>query len=159
MSTVVAIRLYAIIILYEPLKTNKIIIFFFFSVYHSFETNIKMKLLGFGKTKEVKPLNEEMGVELAAEMLGEMFIFSIAAGTIYFEYKRQQWKEQDKENVQNSRLAELEEVVLSMESQMEKQNTKIKHLNEIMLASVPKKKLPDRIVDKKSSAILHVEKT
>lgn len=55
-----------------------------------------MKLLGIGKVSIVKPLNEDIAVDLAAEMLGEFVIFSIAASLLFAEYKRQQYKDQNK---------------------------------------------------------------
>ena len=55
-----------------------------------------MKLLGIGKVSTVKPLNEDVAVDLAAEMLGEFVIFSIAAALLFAEYKRQQYKDQIK---------------------------------------------------------------
>lgn len=39
--------------------------------YHFVETRVKMYVMGFGKPVSVPPLNEQMAVELGAELLGE----------------------------------------------------------------------------------------
>jgi len=57
-------------------------------LYHWFEINIKRRLLNLGKPKEFTKLNEKMGIELGAELLGEFIIFGVAAITLFFEYNR-----------------------------------------------------------------------
>lgn len=47
-----------------------------------------MYVLGFGKPVAVKPLTEEMAVQLGADMLGEMIVFGIAVGVVFHEYVR-----------------------------------------------------------------------
>ncbi|ESN91774.1 hypothetical protein HELRODRAFT_70587 [Helobdella robusta] len=64
--------------------------------YHKMDTTIKMKMLGLGKVSSVKPLNEDVAVDLAADMLGEAVIFGIATALLFLEYKRQMWKDQTK---------------------------------------------------------------
>ena len=49
--------------------------------------------MGLGKTKEVKPLTEEMAVDLGADMLGEIFIFTVGVSLLSAEYWRQSRKE------------------------------------------------------------------
>ena len=121
---------------------------------------MKMRLLGLGHTvKDVKPLNEEMAVELGAEMLGEMVIFSVGAGIIAAEYIRQVRKDQRKENLQNDRLAHLEGQVAHYGLLVEQQSAEIRELSRVIFALKPPiKTLPSRITDSKSGTVLHVEK-
>lgn len=44
--------------------------------------------MGFGKPAQVTPLNEQLAVELGADILAEVFLFSIAAGGLTAEYIR-----------------------------------------------------------------------
>lgn len=44
--------------------------------------------MGFGKPAQVTPLNEQLAVELGADILAEMFLFAIAAGGLTAEYIR-----------------------------------------------------------------------
>lgn len=106
-----------------------------------------MRLMGLGKSvKEVKPLNEEMAVELGAEMLGEIVIFSVGAGIIYAEYARQARKEQSKEDVQNDRLVMLEGEFRTVALQVEQQRTEIRELTRLvhsLQGPVPPRKIKD----------------
>ncbi len=95
-----------------------------------------MKLLGLGKVSEVKPLNPEMAIELAADMLGEVFVFSIAAGTIIFEYKRSYNKDREKEEFQNERLRSLEQDVQNLELKVEEQTAHIRELTRLVFSRV-----------------------
>ncbi|ESO85426.1 hypothetical protein LOTGIDRAFT_210779 [Lottia gigantea] len=66
-------------------------------LYHSFEVNIKLRLLGLGKAKHIEKLSETMAVELGADLLGEFIIYSVGALIIYLEYSRSASKEEAKE--------------------------------------------------------------
>jgi len=73
--------------------------------------------MGWTKKVDVKPLSNSAAVELGAELLGEIVIFSIALGTLFFEYKRGQNKDKAKEEIQNKKLMSLQEQIneLSLE--------------------------------------------
>lgn len=120
-----------------------------------------------GKATNVKPLNEEMAIDLASEMLGEFIVFAAAAGTIYIEYRRQQNKDHDKEDVQNQRLIELESKIQDLGLQVEQQNTQLRELTRLFYhgtgyqAAVRTKgdQLPETIKDPKSGVVLKIEKS
>lgn len=57
------------------------------------EVNIRLRLMGMGKAKNVEKLSEDMAIELGAEMLGEFVMFSVAAATLMLEYWRSSTKE------------------------------------------------------------------
>ena len=67
---------------------------------------------------EYTPLTEERAVERGAEILGETFLYSIAAGYIVYEYWRSGKKEQRKEDVQNHDISMLQTQVVNLEQQM-----------------------------------------
>lgn len=58
---------------------------------------MKMWVLNLGKPVSVPPLNEQMAIELGANLLGETIIFTMAAGILVAEYSRQVRKEAAKE--------------------------------------------------------------
>lgn len=84
-----------------------------------------MSLMGWTKKVEVKPLSDEAAVTLGSELLGELIIFGVALGTLLFEYKRSQNKDQKKEEIQNQKLSSLQEQIneigLMLKSQTIKQ--------------------------------------
>ncbi|XP_002736065.1 optic atrophy 3 protein homolog [Saccoglossus kowalevskii] len=98
-------------------------------IYHWSEVNVKMRLLGFGKVKEVKPLSEAAAVELGAEILGESFIFTVGVGVLVAEFWRQSRNEQHKEDTQNDSIKELQMKVEEMGFIVEQQDAKIRELN------------------------------
>jgi hypothetical protein len=50
------------------------------SVYHWAEVKLKMWTMNLGKPMSIPKLNENMAIDLGAELVGEGIIFSIAAG-------------------------------------------------------------------------------
>lgn len=102
--------------------------YFYFSVYHWVDVNIRMRMLGLSRATEVQRLNEEMAVELGAEMLGEFVIFSIAASTIYFEYQRSAVKEKLKEEEKQREVLELQQAVTELGIVTEVQTAEIRQL-------------------------------
>lgn len=41
-------------------------------MYHTFETRIRLRSLGLGTPKEVRPMDEVAAIELGADMVGEV---------------------------------------------------------------------------------------
>ncbi|KAL5008178.1 hypothetical protein ScPMuIL_013759 [Solemya velum] len=97
-------------------------------LYHWADVNIRMRMLGLGKAGSVEPLSESMAIELGAEMLGEFIIFSIASGTLYFEYQRSSKKEQIKEEERKQEMREFERRVEDLGIITEKQDAHIREL-------------------------------
>ena len=106
-----------------------------------------------------------MAVELAAEMLGEFVVFSIASGTLYLEYRRQIRKDQRKEEVQNKRLQDLEDKLTELNQQtlflmqyIAKDAIPIGKMSIMLpqLADVAGGRLPEKIVDSNSKTVLKV---
>jgi len=121
-----------------------------------------MKNLGLGKSVEVKPLNEDEAVNLAAEMLGELFIFAVGVGILISEYCRQQRKDLAKEDTQNRRLQELEDSIRELELSLETQAAVLREVNRALAAadfkipSTQKGELPKKIIDPSSKTVLKV---
>ncbi|KXJ17759.1 optic atrophy 3 protein homolog [Exaiptasia diaphana] len=100
--------------------------------FHRLETNVKMKLMGHVGPSEVKPLNEQVAVNLAAEMLGEGFLFAVGVGTLLFEYRRSAKKEEGKEAEQNRKLDELESKISELGIVIEHQAAEMRELNRLL---------------------------
>jgi len=133
------------------------------------ETKVKLQLMGLGKVSAVKPLSDEIAVELAADMLGEMVVFGVACGCLLFEYKRQERKVAGKEDVQNTRLKQLEANISSIALDIEEQNARLRDIQRSLAGGrkipdsfrrslLPPDDLPDQLVDTKISTVLQVNK-
>lgn len=94
---------------------------FFISVYHKFDVNVKRRLLGLTKSENVQPLNEEMAVELGANMLGEAFLYSFLVGLLVIEHiyssRVSEGKEAEKKKYLQSLETKIEELGLSVAKQ------------------------------------------
>ena len=60
-----------------------------------------MWVMNLGRPVEIPKLNEQMAIELGANLLGEGIIFSIAAAILVAEYVRQVKKEAGKEQARH----------------------------------------------------------
>ena len=67
---------------------------------------------------EYKPLSEERAVEMGSEILGEAFLYSVAAGYIVYEYWRSIRKDQRMEDTQNLEISHLQMQTQRLEQQM-----------------------------------------
>ena len=67
---------------------------------------------------EYKPLSEERAVEIGSEILGETFLYSMAAAYIVYEYWRSMKKGQRNEDFQNLEISDLQKQTQRLEHQM-----------------------------------------
>lgn len=103
-------------------------------MYHWMEVNVKMRLLNLGKPSEVSKLNENMAIELGAELLGEAIIFCVAVFSITAEYVRSSRSEKAKVAATEERFQSLENNVEELQFIVEQQNAEIRHLNRVYFA-------------------------
>ncbi len=101
---------------------------------------VKMRLMGVVGATEVQPLKEEKAVELGAEILGEMFLYGIAAGFLVFEYYRGVRKERAQESGQDTRITELYGQVEKLSRDMEDVRTELRSLEQSISSKKPKAK-------------------
>lgn len=77
-----------------------------------------MRLMGIQGPTEIQPLKEEKAVELGAEILGEAFLYGIAASVILYEYYRSVKKEEKRDEDQDSSIQKLQEELTRLGSEM-----------------------------------------
>ncbi|KAG0498254.1 hypothetical protein HPP92_002945 [Vanilla planifolia] len=64
---------------------------------HRITTNIQRRIYGHATNVEIRPLNEEKAVQAAADIIGELFVFSVAGVALVFEVQRSARSEARKE--------------------------------------------------------------
>ena len=101
---------------------------FVVTVYNWCEVQAKMWILNLGKPVSVPPLNEQMAIELGANLIGETLIFVMAAGILYSEYSRQVRKERGKEEARRDEIQRLNMILEDLYFQSEKQDAQIREL-------------------------------
>lgn len=84
-------------------------------VLHRLEVFVRFRLMGVKGKAEYKALSEERAVELGSEILGEAFLFSVAAGYMVYEYWRGVKKEQMKQDQQNLHISKLQTQTANLE--------------------------------------------
>lgn len=71
---------------------------------HRFTTTMQRRLYGHATDVEIRPLNEEKAVQAAVDLLGELFVFSVAGAAVIFEVQRSARSEARKEELRKQEL-------------------------------------------------------
>ncbi|GAB4831326.1 hypothetical protein Ancab_005337 [Ancistrocladus abbreviatus] len=71
---------------------------------HRLTTNIQRRIYGHATDVEIRPLNEEKAVQAASDLIGEVFIFSVAGAAVIFEVQRSASKEAKKEELRRQEM-------------------------------------------------------
>uniref|UniRef100_A0A1Q3F1Z7 Uncharacterized protein n=1 Tax=Culex tarsalis TaxID=7177 RepID=A0A1Q3F1Z7_CULTA len=100
--------------------------------YNWMEVKTKMWAMNLGKPTAVPVLNEAMAIELGANLLGEIVIFTIGAGLLLLEYQRQVRKEAYKEEVTMQEKLELQATINELIFQVQRQDTQIREMARVV---------------------------
>lgn len=119
--------------------------------YHWAEVKAKMYVMNLGKPTKVAKLNEAMAIELGANLVGEMFIFSVAGGCLILEYNRQVAKETKKEEIRVQQVQKFTDDIQSLMETTRIQEAEIDYLNKTIVDIAKKSKiqLPEKPVFKR----------
>ncbi|XP_058100629.1 OPA3-like protein [Magnolia sinica] len=71
---------------------------------HRFTTTMQRRLYGHATNVKIHPLNEEKAVQAAADLIGELFVFSVAGAAVIFEVQRSSRSEARKEELRKQEL-------------------------------------------------------
>ncbi|XP_009588607.1 uncharacterized protein [Nicotiana tomentosiformis] len=71
---------------------------------HRFSTKLQRRIYGHATDVAIRPLNEEKAVQAAADLLGELFVFSVAGAAVIFEVQRSSRSEARKEELRKQEL-------------------------------------------------------
>ncbi|GLT41062.1 hypothetical protein SLA2020_151520 [Shorea laevis] len=71
---------------------------------HRFTTRMQRRIYGHAVDVAIRPLNEEKAIQAAAELLGELFVFSVAGAAVIFEVQRSARSEAQKEELRKQEL-------------------------------------------------------
>ncbi|KAG0539426.1 hypothetical protein BDA96_03G322000 [Sorghum bicolor] len=90
---------------------------------HRFTTNMQRRVYGRATDIHIRPLNEEKAIQAAADLLGELFVFSVAGAAIIYEVQRSARSEARKEEVRSQEIEAIKkrDEQLALEVQLMKQ--------------------------------------
>lgn len=105
-----------------------------------------MYIMNLGKPTKVAKLNETMAIELGANLMGEVIIFSVAGSCLILEYNRQVAKEAKKEEARCQQIQEFIDGIEKLNRITFRQAAEIQYLQEaiVTLANKTKHTLPKK---------------
>ncbi|XP_049537560.1 putative OPA3-like protein CG13603 isoform X1 [Anopheles darlingi] len=115
--------------------------------YNWMEVKTKMWALNLGKPTTVPVLNEAMAIDLGANLLGEIIIFTIGAGLLLLEYQRQVRKESNKEEMVLQEKLELQATINELIFQVQRQDTQIREMARVVADLESKSSWKPKILD------------
>ncbi|KAK2393632.1 hypothetical protein P8452_11684 [Trifolium repens] len=71
---------------------------------HQITTQMQRRIYGHATDVEIRPLNEEKAVQAAVDLIGEVFVFSVAVLALIFEVQRSARSEARKEEIRKQEL-------------------------------------------------------
>ncbi|XP_042500978.1 OPA3-like protein [Macadamia integrifolia] len=98
---------------------------------HRFQTNVQRRFYGHATEVEIRPLNEEKAVEDAADLIGELFVFSVAGGVVVFEVQRSARSEARKEELRSQELEPMRQKDEEMAGELELLKHKFEELEHL----------------------------
>ncbi|GJN19675.1 hypothetical protein PR202_gb06975 [Eleusine coracana subsp. coracana] len=74
---------------------------------HRISTRIQRRIYGHSNKVDIRPLNEEKAVQAAADLIGELFVFSVAGAAVIYEVQRSARSEARKEEARKQEIEAL----------------------------------------------------
>ncbi|CAM8983729.1 unnamed protein product [Rhodiola kirilowii] len=74
---------------------------------HRLTTTMQRRIYSQATDAEIRPLNEERAVQAAVDLIGELFVFSVAVAALIFEVQRNARSEARKEEARKQELESL----------------------------------------------------
>lgn len=98
---------------------------------HRFTTQMQRRIYGHATNVEIRPLNEEKAVQAAADLIGELFVFSVAGAAIIFEVQRSAKSEARKEELRKQELQAMKQKDEELEREVEVLKSKLEELEQL----------------------------
>ncbi|XP_047060072.1 optic atrophy 3 protein homolog [Lolium rigidum] len=98
---------------------------------HRISTNIQRRLYGHSTQVEIRPLNEEKAVQDAADLIGELFVFSVAGAVVVFEVQRSARSENRKEEARKKEVEELKQKEDQLALEIDTLKLRLSHLERL----------------------------
>ncbi|KAK9284981.1 hypothetical protein L1049_024163 [Liquidambar formosana] len=98
---------------------------------HRFTTKMQRNIYGHAKNAKIRPLNEERAVQAAADLLGELFVFTVAGAAVIFEVQRSSRSEAIKEEQRKQELQEMKQKDEDLTREVELLKHKLKELEKL----------------------------
>ncbi|KAL0011192.1 hypothetical protein SO802_006300 [Lithocarpus litseifolius] len=98
---------------------------------HRFTTQMQRRIYGHATDVEIRPLNEEKAVQAAVDLIGELFVFSVAGVAVILEVQRSARSEARKEEVRKQELEKMRQRDEEIAREVELLKQKLEELERI----------------------------
>ncbi|KAK1375389.1 optic atrophy 3 protein-like [Heracleum sosnowskyi] len=98
---------------------------------HRFTTTLQRRIYGHATDVEIRPLNEEKAVQNAVDLIGELFVFSVAGAAVIFEVQRSARSEARKEAIRRQEVEELRQRDDELAKEVEVLKRKLQELEQV----------------------------
>ncbi|KAK4743721.1 hypothetical protein SAY87_010033 [Trapa incisa] len=98
---------------------------------HRMTTTMQRRLYGHATDVEIRPLNEEKAVQAAVDLIGEIFIFTVAGVLLIFEVQRSARSEAKKEERRRAEMEEMRQRDEDLAKEVEILRNKLEELEQL----------------------------
>ncbi|ESW20094.1 hypothetical protein PHAVU_006G180800 [Phaseolus vulgaris] len=98
---------------------------------HQITTKMQRRIYGHATDVEIRPLNEEKAVQAAVDLIGELFVFSVAGILLIFEVQRNSRSEARKEELRKQELGAVKEKNENLAAEVELLKQRIQELEQM----------------------------
>ncbi|KAE7997670.1 hypothetical protein FH972_002285 [Carpinus fangiana] len=98
---------------------------------HRFTTQMQRRIYGHATNVEIRPLNEEKAVQAAADLIGELFVFSVAGVAVIFEVQRSSRSEARKEELRKQEFEAMRQRDEELAREVELLKQKLEELEQL----------------------------
>ncbi|XWS54120.1 hypothetical protein CRYUN_Cryun10bG0061200 [Craigia yunnanensis] len=92
---------------------------------------MQRRIYGHATEVAIRPLDEEKAVQAAADLLGELFVFTVAGAAVIFEVQRSSRSEARKEELRKQELEEMKQRDKDLAREVELLKQKIEELEQL----------------------------
>ncbi|PON57117.1 Optic atrophy 3-like [Trema orientale] len=98
---------------------------------HKITTQMQRRIYGHATDVEIRPLNEEKAVQAAVDLIGEVFVFTVAGVALIFEVQRSARSEARKEEIRKQELETMKQRDEDLSRELESLRRKVEELEEL----------------------------
>ncbi|QCD76809.1 OPA3-like protein [Vigna unguiculata] len=98
---------------------------------HQITTKMQRRIYGHATDVEIRPLNEEKAVQAAVDLIGELFVFSVAGVLLIFEVQRSSRSEARKEELRKEELGAVRQKNEDLAEEVELLKQRIQELEQM----------------------------
>ncbi|XVE51405.1 hypothetical protein DITRI_Ditri02bG0037700 [Diplodiscus trichospermus] len=98
---------------------------------HQITTRMQRRIYSHATDVEIRPLDEEKAVQAAVDLLGELFVFTVAGALLIFEVQRSARSEAKKEEARGQELEALKQRNENLATEVELLRHKLEELEQL----------------------------